>query len=356
MQTGIQTSVCIHPSTIEKPLSRRLTGEFRAMSSRPSTDEVALCDALEQMHQRWVLGKHPDDSVTHKTWVVYVRKSVDDDRDNVSLTDQEGVVRSWAAKMNYDIHPDIFSDVLSGVLDSGEGPKRRPGLQRAMECLEHPQHCGLVVFRLDRLSRSTFLTLKLLNSIELLRKNFASASEEHLCFGPIFEPEKEMQSRMMLLFHCIMAETERYNARLRTKAACDQRARRGLGQSRYSPYGTRFQVKTAGNVSESHDSAILKATVSQSPLSIVPHEGEVKQMLSLIRFSASQIASDNTWPDGRLLLNHLRSRGIDNDHRTGTKLNHVSNLKKNLISFARYQFSNHGKSLAVLNTTLSERS
>jgi DNA invertase Pin-like site-specific DNA recombinase len=294
------------------------------MSSTDGVTDPAFNEALMQMH-KWVLGKLPDDGATRKTWIAYVRKSVNDDRDNVSLADQEGVIRAWATKMDHQLHGVLFSDVLSGVYDLGEGPRRRPGLARAMECLVDSKHCGLVVYRLDRLSRSTFLTLKLLNSLESRKKNFASASEDHLCFGPIFEPEKEMRSRMMLLFHCIMAEVERYNARIRTKAACQQKASRGIGQSRYSPHGTRFRIQSDAGIIDSHDSTTLKSNGAQSQLRLVPHEAEITQMKCLIQFTAIQIATRNVWSTGGSMLQHLQHCDLDADHRNGGKLLNASN-------------------------------
>ncbi|KAJ3070357.1 hypothetical protein HK102_006701, partial [Quaeritorhiza haematococci] len=174
-----------------------------------------------------------DTSSQSKSWVAYLRKSVDDQRNNESLQDQKSAINLWANRLGITIHR-FFQDVYSGGSDS------RPGLQQAISTLtqEDARISGLVVFSLDRLSRNILHTLGTIEDICDKGKCFASVSEPDINFGPHVHLELEQRSRMFLLMRCVIAESERLNAKSRTRNYTQQRIQRGKGGSGNSPYGT----------------------------------------------------------------------------------------------------------------------
>jgi hypothetical protein len=91
-------------------------------------------------------------------WITYVRKSLDDGNDNLSLTDQTGMIADWS-KGRGDVVLETFQELASGALPKGTGFAERKELFSAFRrVLESPDVSGLVVVRLDRLSRDMVST------------------------------------------------------------------------------------------------------------------------------------------------------------------------------------------------------
>ncbi|KAI3659282.1 hypothetical protein MP638_003310 [Amoeboaphelidium occidentale] len=164
----------------------------------------------EQLIESWTSLFNTGTTVAQSgKWVVYARKSVDDERDNVALEDQVCRVKQWLHSQGYETFEHVYHDVASGANSD------RPGLKEALNQVKtNDQICELAVFKLDRLSRDTILTLTSINDIVDCNKNFVTVEDDGLALCPLFDSQRELNARMKLLFHCIIAEYERHNGRV----------------------------------------------------------------------------------------------------------------------------------------------
>lgn len=260
------------------------------------------------------------------TFAAYVRKSVDDNRENAALKDQADAINNWADANGYNIEH-VFSDIASGASTD------RAGLTSAVKFVIEKNVDGLVVFKLDRLGRDTLQILSTLKQFELASRCFVSATESNIRFGPLFASYSDLQSRTSLLVHCLIAETERINTKIRTKNTSDQRALKELGQSEHAPYGTRFVfVLEDGSQAVSAKASDLKRyrnANSKDGLSLIKHEGEYAQMEILFSYSLLYYARVGTCTSASQMMRVLRDLKMDHDHRKENGfLRSSSNLKK----------------------------
>ena len=79
--------------------------------------------------------------------------------------------------MNYRVHPEAFSDLVSGIANKGDGPNEKNGLQAAFDTMKPLKATGLICTRLDRLSRDTFQTLSFLKELDDNKLSFTCAME-----------------------------------------------------------------------------------------------------------------------------------------------------------------------------------
>jgi DNA invertase Pin-like site-specific DNA recombinase len=109
------------------------------------------------------------------TLVGYVRVSTDEQAaGGVSLAGQRSRLKAYAKALGYDVLR-IEEDRLSGKL----APGRRPGLSTALEAVRSGEASGLIVFKLDRLSRSTLHVLKLADEAKEKGGQLLSVTEEN---------------------------------------------------------------------------------------------------------------------------------------------------------------------------------
>ena len=290
-------------------------------------------------------------------WIGYVRKSVDDQQDNVSLVHQKQILKDWAEKYGYCIEL-VFEDV-----SSGSTLRKRPGLQQAIDTLidSKQDYVGIVSYRMDRFSRKTEDVMSLLREIDDHDKNYASASEPELFFGYLSPLGKNnLEQRMSLLIKCLIAEAERINIITRTRDSAHQRRVKHLGQSAYSPYGTRFQgVCSDGSFVLSHEIKVVKSRVSPDHvIKLVPHSEEVNQMVSLYNFFVRSVSigeiCGNKLPMGRILLAHLKKSKTNVNYRNtgGKETQMLENSSLLRTNFVKYVNRNHAELLSTLNVNL----
>ncbi|KAI9016787.1 Resolvase, N terminal domain-containing protein, partial [Hyaloraphidium curvatum] len=236
------------------------------MAAREKPALKAVEEALESLVA--LANPRPRDG----RWIAYVRKSKDDNANNISLQDQEGLVRRWAADNKREIVA-VCSDVLSGTYPRGDGRKQRPGLEEAFGRLSRDATIvGLAVARVDRLGRNAAFILADVEELNRMGKNFASVEFQGLVHGPL-NPTSNM-AYMFLVLGALTAHTERSSIAARTADSAKQRSTRNIGQSRFSPFGTRFRARfPGGEVREAVESGELAGReyhgTKRAPLELV---------------------------------------------------------------------------------------
>lgn len=276
----------------------------------------------------------PTESERDPVFAAYVRKSVNDQRDNHSLDDQLNAIKQWAASNNYSIRDDlVFRDLASGALSD------RSGLLSAFESMKSHDVNGIIVFKLDRLSRDTLHTLTLFKTMEESHVNFVSVTESNLRFGPMFTPYSDLQARTTLLVHCLIAETERINAQIRTKNTTVQRGLKDLARSEHAPYGCRFYCIVDGKRIHSARASDLKKYRNPGiPLQIDKYEPERQQMVALLAYCILYNDKYACLPPSIKMLKLLQLLRRDVNYRKeGEKLGNASNLKKTFHRWLQQQ-------------------
>ncbi|KAI9026853.1 hypothetical protein DFJ74DRAFT_766193 [Hyaloraphidium curvatum] len=268
------------------------------MAAREKPALKAVEEALESLVA--LANPRPRDG----RWIAYVRKSKDDNVNNISLQDQEGLVRRWATDNKREI--------------------QRPGLEEAFRRLSHDATIvGLAVARVDRLGRNAAFILADVEELNRMGKNFASVEFQGLVHGPL-NPTSNM-AYMFLVLGALTAHTERSSIAARTADSAKQRSTRNIGQSRFSPFGTRFRARfPGGEVREAVESGELAGReyhgTKRAPPELVIHEPEAEQAAILAPY-LTKLDGEQDPQEVRhgsspaFLLGVLRERGKDIDHR-----------------------------------------
>lgn len=155
-------------------------------------------------------------------YVVYCRVSTERQADEgVSLAVQEEALRSWCALYGHTV-----ADV---VVENGSGSNlNRPGLQRALGMLSAGQADGLVVHRLDRLTRSMGDLHALYSGV--FKEHALASMTEHL-------DTSTASGRMMLNLLGTFAQFQRESMLERVGEAFAHARREGRVTSRDAPFG-----------------------------------------------------------------------------------------------------------------------
>ncbi len=162
------------------------------------------------------------------TLVAYVRVSTDEQANGgVSLAAQRGRITAYAKALGHRVVA-VEQDSLSGKV----APARRPGLGRALAMVKSGEAAGLVVLKLDRLSRSIRHVLDLADA----------ASREGWQLVSITEQLDTSSASGAFVLHVLsaLAEMERRQIGERTSMGMAQVAREGRGRSRRLPFGFRL--------------------------------------------------------------------------------------------------------------------
>lgn len=118
-------------------------------------------------------GKAARGAEVSRRLVGYVRVSTDEQAAvGLSLDAQRVRISAYATALGYDLVK-VEEDHLSGRL----GPNRREGLARALDAVRSKEADGLVVFKLDRLSRKTMDVLELADDARRQRWRLLSVCE-----------------------------------------------------------------------------------------------------------------------------------------------------------------------------------
>ena len=108
-------------------------------------------------------------------FVGYVRVSTDEQaREGSSLAAQRERITAWCAAMSFDLVRIHRDEGESGA----KPPHRRPGLSRALRAVQSNDVDGLIVVRLDRLSRNVPDTLALVDESQKQGWRLASVTEQ----------------------------------------------------------------------------------------------------------------------------------------------------------------------------------
>lgn len=194
----------------------------------------------------------------------YVRVSTDDQaRNGVSLEAQEDRIRAWATAYGHTLVGVESDPGVSGAV----APHKRPGLAKVLAAIRAGEVDGLVVYKLDRLSRSVRDILDLADTARKRGWTLASVTEA-------LDTSTAMGSFVLGIFS-LLAEMERAVISERTKAGLDQIAREGRPRSGRLPFGYRC----AGQ--DMQDTRV-HATSGQ----LAPYECEQRQLRAMLALRA----------------------------------------------------------------------
>jgi DNA invertase Pin-like site-specific DNA recombinase len=161
--------------------------------------------------------------------VGYVRVSTEDQsREGVSLGAQRERLAAYATAHGHEL---IGIEEDAGI--SGKvSPDQREGLARALELVRTGKADGLVVLKLDRLSRSTRDILDLVDETGSRAGWRLVSVSENL-------DTATAAGRLVITVLAALSQMEREQVIERTCFAMDSIAREGRGRSRYTPFGWR---------------------------------------------------------------------------------------------------------------------
>ena len=159
----------------------------------------------------------------------YCRISTDEERQPFSLDAQAERLAAYIAAQPEWRHVRSYTDQISGKsLD-------RPGLQQALGDARRHRYQLLLVFKVDRLARSTGGLARVLEELEATGVAFRSASER-------FETSTAA-GRMMVQMLGVFAEFEREMIVERTKMGLAKKAAGGEWTGGIAPYGYRYDIE-----------------------------------------------------------------------------------------------------------------
>ena len=172
------------------------------------------------------IGDHPCHT-SHRI-VGYVRVSTEHQAENgISLAEQEHRIRAYADAHGLHV---VRVEADNGI--SGKAMPNRAGLQRALKALRLREAVGLVVCKLDRLSRTTTDILGLVDRSNREAWQLHSISE-HL-------DTSSSHGRFVVGILSLLAQMEREQTSERVRLAMAELRRRGKRVSGRAPFGYRF--------------------------------------------------------------------------------------------------------------------
>ena len=156
--------------------------------------------------------------------IAYASVSTTDQADNgISLDAQQGKMRAYASLYGL--------EVVEMIVDAGESGKslNRPGLQRALSLLKSGKADGLVVAKLDRLSRSVS------DWQRLIRDFFSEKAGKQLLSVADCIDTRTAAGRLVLTILAAISEWEREAIGERTRDALQHKIRNGqrVGKVRF---------------------------------------------------------------------------------------------------------------------------
>lgn len=160
--------------------------------------------------------------------IASLRCSTDEQSEKQSLPTQESAVLRYCAQHGHELVAIHRDEGLSGKL----APERRPGLAACLAALRAKQADGLIVAKLDRMSRSIIDVVQTVAEFD--RKGWALISvAENI-------DTKSAMGRMFVHMLAVLGQLERELISERTRDALAQLAREGKRRSRYAPLGFAF--------------------------------------------------------------------------------------------------------------------
>lgn len=179
--------------------------------------------------------------------VGYVRVSTTEQSERgVSLSAQRDRITAYASALGFDLVGIEEDAGFSGALT----PARRPGLSRALDMVARGDADGLVVVKLDRLSRKVRDTLDLLDRADRKGWRLLSVSEA-LDTG-------SAAGRMVVAVLAALAQMEREQIGERVDAAHARIFKEGRARSRIVPFGYRLAGSDATTVTAGDRSPLVE--------------------------------------------------------------------------------------------------
>ena len=160
--------------------------------------------------------------------VGYLRVSTDEQaREGVSVAMQRDRIGAYCVSQGFELAGIEDDNGVSGKV----APRERAGLARALATIRRGEADGLVVTKLDRLSRSVRDVLDLADDAQAQRWRLVSMSEQ-------LDTETS-QGRFTLTILAALAQLERERISERVTEALGHVARQGRARSRFTPFGWR---------------------------------------------------------------------------------------------------------------------
>ena len=157
----------------------------------------------------------------------YIRVSTEDQaREGISLDNQEAKIRAYASINDLEL--------VEVICDEGASGKNleREGIFRLLELVGAGEVLAVIVYKLDRLSRSTLDTLSLIENLESKGIAFHSISEK--------VDTRSATGKFFLTIISAIAQMERDLIAERTKDALNHKRRKGEWTGRV-PFGFRIE-------------------------------------------------------------------------------------------------------------------
>ena len=166
-------------------------------------------------------------------YIGYVRVSTPDQvKEGVSLDAQRDRIVAWCTAQDYELVRVEVDEGVSGAKPPGYGKSQRPGLQNALQWLENGDADGLIVYKLDRLSRKLKYMLEVAESFDAKGWTLVSVSESL--------DTKSANGRFFFKMLAAMAEWEREILSERVTEGMAKVKRNGGRVGRHATYGFRL--------------------------------------------------------------------------------------------------------------------
>jgi site-specific DNA recombinase len=186
------------------------------------------------------LGDHGDEVRVG----TYVRRSTDDEHQPYSKEAQDTQLATYVTSQPGWRIVARFDDDASGATTG------RPGLQRALTAARAGTIDVLLVYRVDRFSRSLSDTVALLEQLDTAGVVFRSSTEPFDTSGPM--------GRMLLQLLAMFAQFERDTIIERVIAGMERKAARGKWKGGRRPFGYQVDTATATLVPDEHEAVVVR--------------------------------------------------------------------------------------------------
>ena len=202
----------------------------------------------------------------------YVRVSTDEQaKDGISLAAQKHRISSWCEAMDAEFLGVEVDEAISGSVH----PDKRPGLAAALTKVRSGEADGLVIVKLDRLSRDTRVILDLVAEFNKHKWQLASLTESLDTRTP--------HGKFFVTVLAGMSEMEREQGAVRTKAALAEINRQHRCPGKRVPFGWRTQ---------DGDAVLPQGTLPDGThrdpdqRTLIPHPVEQEQIEMMLRLCA----------------------------------------------------------------------
>jgi len=181
--------------------------------------------------------------------VAYCRTSTENQKEDDTISIQKDAIKNYCLQNEYRL-AGVFSD--NGVSGSRE-LENRPGLSKLFLYLEaHPKVKTVIVWKLDRLARSVYMSEMLLHKLSEMSVSVVSITEGNL------NNETDPFRKSFRQFLSIFAELEREFIKSRLTSGRMKKAKKGGYSGGKIPYGYKLDRKTRKLVIKESEAAAVR--------------------------------------------------------------------------------------------------